>query len=72
MSKLKIESTNGGSGKVKFVGGQTVIDSEQDKLIVPPEASKEATCSDREEDYSTIKLVGKEQEQGSKSEQPNR
>ena len=72
MSKLNIESTNGDSGKVKFVGGQTVIDLEQDKFIVPPEASKEATCSDREEDYITMKLVGREQEQGNKSEQPNR
>ena len=63
MSELNIESTHGGSRKVKFVGGQTVIDPEQDKLVVPPDASKEATCSDREEDYITMKLVGKEQEQ---------
>lgn len=62
MKELKIESTNGGS-IAKFVGGQTVIDEEQDKLIVPPEASKEAICSDREEDYITIKLIEKVQEQ---------
>ena len=63
MNELNIESTNGGSKKVKFVGGQTIIDPEQDKLVVPPEASKEATCSSREEDYITIKLMGKEQQQ---------
>ena len=62
MSELKIESTNGGS-KVKFVGGQTVVDQDQDKIVIPPDASKEATCSDREEDYITMKLIGREQEQ---------
>ena len=75
MSELKIESTNGGSGKVKFVGGQSIIDLEQDRTVVPPEASKEATCSNREEDYITMKLVGREQEnnqeQGNNQEQEN-
>lgn len=61
MDKLKIESTNGGS-KFKFVGGQTIIDPEQNEVIVPPNASKEITCSDREEDFITIKLVEKERE----------
>ena len=54
MSKLNIESTNGDSGKVKFVGGQTVIDLEQDKLIVPPEASKEAKSV---EPYNAVRDV---------------
>lgn len=63
MSELNIESTNGGSKKVKFVGGQTIIDPEQNEVVIPADASKEATCSDREEDYITIKLQGREREE---------
>ena len=61
MSEEVKESTNGGS-KVKFVGGQTIVDPEQNDLVVPPDASQEATCSDRDEDYITMKLIGQEQE----------
>ena len=71
MSKLNIESTSEGS-IAKFNGGQTIINEKENRCVIPPEASKEATCSDREEDYITMKLVGWEQEQGNKSEQPNR
>lgn len=69
MSKLNIESTNGGSKKVKIVAGQTVIDPEQNELIVPPDASKEARCSDIEEDYITYKLVGIEKEMEKKTQE---
>lgn len=69
MSKLSIESTNGGSKKVKIVAGQTVIDPEQNELVVPPDASKEARCSDKEEDYITYKLIGKEQDLEKKTQE---
>lgn len=70
MSKLKIESTNGGS-IAKFVGGQVVIDEKENTIKIPPDASKEASCSDIEEDYITMKLQEPEQEQNMEQE-PNR
>lgn len=67
MSELNIESTNGGS-RAKFVGGQTIVDEKQNTIKIPPDASREISCSDREEDYLTISLVqDRENEQ-----EPNR
>lgn len=64
MSKLKIESTNGGS-IAKICGGAMIVDEEQNKCTIPPEGSIEGRNSREEEDYMTIKLVpNKEIEQG--------
>lgn len=64
MSKLKIESTNGGS-IAKVCGGQMIVDEEQNACRIPPEASQEARTSREEDDYITIKLVQeREIEQG--------
>lgn len=70
MSELKIESTNGGS-RAKIVGGQTIVDEEQNTIKIPPDSSIEISCSDREDDYLTIKLQEPEKEQYTEQE-PNR
>lgn len=56
MSKLKIESTNGGS-IAKVVAGQVIIDEREKSCKMPPEASSEAKTSKNNEDFITIQLM---------------
>lgn len=56
MSKLNIESTSEGS-IAKFNGGQTIINEKENRCVIPPEASKEAEASLKDEEYITIVLI---------------